>query len=79
MAPERIGRDQGKVLTVVVTATKGDLPPGTATSEGVTVKFASKTTLSLTKNAIFSWQTTPAKVTVKGPPSTPVTVTSAVW
>lgn len=32
--------DQGKQLTVVVTATKGNLPPGTAVSAAVTVPFA---------------------------------------
>ncbi|TBN58626.1 serine protease [Glaciihabitans arcticus] len=57
--------DQGKTLTVVVTATKGDLPPGSATSAGVTVKFVSTTKLSVTKNVLFSWQRTTAKITVK--------------
>lgn len=31
-------KDAGATITVVVTATKGDVPPGTATSEGVVVK-----------------------------------------
>ena len=57
--------DQGKVLTVVVTATKGDLPPGSATSEGVTIKFISTTKLTVTRNVLFSWQRTTAKITVK--------------
>ena len=56
--------DEGKVLTVVVTATKADLPPGTATSEGVTVLVSSTTKLSLSKSVIFSWQQTKATVSV---------------
>ncbi|MES2094323.1 MAG: S8 family serine peptidase [Actinomycetota bacterium] len=56
--------DQGKALTVVVTATKGKLPPGTATSAAVTVKFASVTGLSLSRTVLFSWQQTTATVTV---------------
>lgn len=56
--------DQGKQLTVVVTATKSDLPPGTATSAAVTVKYSSSTDLSLSRIIGFSWQTTTAKVTV---------------
>ncbi|MGV8885942.1 MAG: S8 family serine peptidase [Microbacteriaceae bacterium] len=57
--------DQGAVLTVVVTASKTDLPSATATSEGVTVKFTSTTSLSLTRNVMVSWQKTTAKITVK--------------
>ena len=56
--------DQGKVITVVVTATKGDLPPGSATSAGVTIKWKSTTSLSLSRQVLFSWQTTTATVTV---------------
>ncbi|MBG6108502.1 S8 family serine peptidase [Frigoribacterium sp. CG_9.8] len=56
--------DQGKALTVVVTATKNALPPGTATSAAVTVKFTSATSLSLSRSAVFSWQQTRATVTV---------------
>ncbi|MHC5797612.1 S8 family serine peptidase [Lacisediminihabitans sp. FW035] len=54
--------DQGKALTVIVTATKGKLPPGTATSAAVTVKFASATSLSLSRSVLFSWQQTTATV-----------------
>lgn len=57
--------DQGKQLTVVVTATKGDLPPGTAVSAPVTVPFASTTSLSLNRTIGFSWDKTTATVTVK--------------
>lgn len=56
--------DVGKQLTVVVTATKGDLPPGTATSEGVDVKYLTSTNLRLNRWIGFSWQTTTATVTV---------------
>ena len=56
--------DQGKAITVVVTATKGDLPPGTATSEAVTVPFASNVGLSLSRQVMFSWQSVSATVNV---------------
>jgi hypothetical protein len=56
--------DEGKTITVVVTATKGDLPPGKATSEGVVVKYKSATSVSLSRSVLFSWQTTTATVTV---------------
>lgn len=56
--------DQGKALTVVVTATKGSLPPGTATSEAVTVKFAASISLSLSRQVYFSWQKSTAIVKV---------------
>ncbi|CAN5223014.1 hypothetical protein BH09ACT2_BH09ACT2_10350 [soil metagenome] len=56
--------DQGKALTVVVTATKGALPPGTATSAAVTVKFATATSFSLSRTVLFSWQQTTATVRV---------------
>jgi subtilisin family serine protease len=71
--------DQGKVITVVVTATKGDLPPGSATSAGVTVKWKSSTSLSLSRTVLFSWQRTTATVTVdsgaEAPPTGDVTIT----
>ncbi|HWH97088.1 MAG TPA: Ig-like domain repeat protein, partial [Pseudolysinimonas sp.] len=56
--------DEGKVITVVVTATKGDLPPGSATSEGVTIKYASTTSVKLSRTVLFSWQQTTVTVTV---------------
>jgi hypothetical protein len=56
--------DQGKALTVVVTATKGMLPPGTATSAAITVKFASATSLALSRTVLSSWQQTTATVKV---------------
>ena len=56
--------DQGKQLTVVVTATAAGLPPGTAASEAVTVRYTSTTSLSLSRQVYFSWQTSIAKVAV---------------
>lgn len=56
--------DQGKALTVVVTATKGTLPPGTATSAAITVKFASATGLALSRTVLRSSQHTTATVKV---------------
>ena len=56
--------DQGKAITVVVTATKADVPPGTATSAPVVVKFASTTALSLNRQVLFSWQRVTATITV---------------
>ncbi len=56
--------DEGKVITVVVTATKGDLPPGSATSEGVTIKYKSTTSVSLSRTIQFSWQSNTATVKV---------------
>ena len=47
------------------------------TREGVTVKFASTTSLTLSRSAMFSWQTTTAKITVKsdaGPAAGSVTI-----
>jgi subtilisin family serine protease len=63
--------DQGTTLTVVVTATTADGLSGTATSEGVTVKAASTTSLSLSRTVAFSWQTTTARITVEGGEATP--------
>ena len=40
------------------------LPPGTATSEPVTVKFAATVSLSLSRQVYFSWQNSTATVTV---------------
>lgn len=65
--------DQGKELRVVVTATKGDLPPGTAVSAVVTVPYSSSTGLKLSRVVGFSWQTTTASVTVTTGASTPPT------
>ncbi len=57
-------KDQGGALTVVVTASKPDVPSGTATSEAVIVKFTSTTKLSLSQHLGFSWQSRTAKITV---------------
>ena len=56
--------DAGTTIAVVVTATKGDLPPGTAASEGVVVKDKSTTRLSLDRQILFSWQRVTATITV---------------
>jgi hypothetical protein len=70
--------DQGKVLTVVVTATAEGLPPATASSAGVTVPFASTTTLSLNRHIAFSWQQVKATVTVKSASPEPLVGTVSV-
>lgn len=57
-------RDQGTRLTVTVTAMKPDIPNASATSEAVTVKFRSKTELTLSKWLLFSWQHQSATVKV---------------
>ena len=71
--------DEGKALTVVVTATKAGLAPGTATSEPVTVLYAASVSLSLSRQIYFSWQTSTATVKVDSaadaPPSGAVTLT----
>jgi len=63
--------DQGKSVTVVVTAAKQGLPPATATSAGVTVLHASTTTVKLSRTVLFSWQHTKATVTVKAGDAVP--------
>ncbi|HWR85896.1 MAG TPA: S8 family serine peptidase [Rhodoglobus sp.] len=63
--------DQGATLTVVVTATSAEGLSGTATSEGVAVKAASKTSLTLSRTVSFSWQSTTARITVQGGEATP--------
>jgi subtilisin family serine protease len=70
--------DQGAVITVVVTATAEGLPPGTATSAGVTVLFVSTTKLSLTRHIAFSWQRVTATVRVATPSPEPVEGTVTV-
>ena len=71
--------DQGESITVVVTATAQGLPPATATSAGVTVTFASTTSVSLNRHVGFSWQKTTATVKVTSastaPPEGTVSVT----
>ena len=51
-------------MTVAVTASAADLPPGTAASEAVTVRHASTTLHWLSRQIYFSWQTSTAKVAV---------------
>ena len=71
--------DQGKAITVVVTATGDGLTPASATSAPVTALFASATKLSLSPHVGFSWQKIRATVTVTSaaaqPPAGTVTVT----
>ena len=70
--------DQGAVITVVVTATAEGLTPATATSAGVTVPFASTTTLTLNRHIAFSWQQVKATVTVKSASPAPLVGTVSV-
>ncbi|PSL36666.1 peptidase inhibitor I9 [Labedella gwakjiensis] len=65
--------DQGKSLTVVVTASAEGLPSGTATSAAVTVLFASKVSLSVSPVVGFSWSTYTATVKVTSSSDTPAT------
>lgn len=65
--------DRGVVLTIAVTATAEGLPPATATSAGVTVPFASSTSVSVNRHIAFSWQRVTATVTVRSDsPAPPV-------
>jgi subtilisin family serine protease len=71
--------DQGAVMTVVVTAAADGLASTSATSAGVTVRFASTTSLALNRHVGFSWQAVTATISVKSaapaPASGTVTVT----
>jgi len=70
--------DEGAAITVVVMASKTDLPSASATSEAVTVKFASTTKLTLDRLLLFGNQRATATVTVDSaspqPPAGTVTV-----
>ena len=70
--------DEGAAITVVVTASKTDLPSASATSEAVVVKFASTTKLTLDRLLLFGNQRATATVTVDSaspqPPAGTVTV-----
>ena len=48
--------DQGKAITVVVSATVEGRPAGTATSAPVTVQYSSSVRVSVNKEVLFSWQ-----------------------
>jgi subtilisin family serine protease len=65
--------DQGKTLTVVVTASVDGRPDGTATSAGVTVLYASKVSVSVSPTVGFSWSTYTATVRVTSPSDVPAT------
>jgi subtilisin family serine protease len=73
--------DQGKSITVVVTASKDGLPSASATSAAVVVPYLSSVKLSLSPAIAFSWQHVTATVKVVSGASTPpagtVTVTAA--
>ncbi|MBF0672002.1 MAG: S8 family serine peptidase [Salinibacterium sp.] len=56
--------DQGRAISVVVTATGEGLPSATAASEAVTIAYTTSTRLSLSKSLAFSWQTVTATVKV---------------
>ena len=56
--------DEGKAITVVVTASKKDLPSASATSEAVVINYSSSVKLSLSKHVAFSWNTVNATIRV---------------
>ena len=58
--------DQGKVLTVVVTAKPKNDPSASAESAGVTVKYNSSTKVSLSRSVMFSTQSNVVTVKVTG-------------
>jgi subtilisin family serine protease len=67
--------DQGRALTVVVTATGADLSTATATSEAFVIAYTTSTSLSLSRSIAFSWQPVIATVKVaSAAESTPGTV-----
>lgn len=68
-------KDAGKVITVVVTASKPGIPSGTATSEGVTIRVASTTSLSLSRSVYLSSQSSTARITVDSAADAPPTGT----
>lgn len=59
-----VASDQGKAITVVVTATKEGLPPVHATSAAVTIRYQATVKLSLNRTFAFSWQPVTATVVV---------------
>jgi subtilisin family serine protease len=67
--------DEGKAITVVVTASKRNLPDGTATSESVMVKYSSSVSVSVSKHIAFSWNTINATVRVATSADAPATGT----
>ncbi|WP_246837411.1 S8 family serine peptidase [Salinibacterium sp. UTAS2018] len=56
--------DEGKAITVVVTASKKDLPSASATSEAVMINYSSSVKLSVSKHVAFSWNTVSATIRV---------------
>ncbi|RWZ64754.1 serine protease [Labedella populi] len=70
--------DQGKTITVVVTATAEGLAPGAATSAGVVVAFVSKVSLSVSPTVGFSWSTRTATVRVTSDSDAPGTGTVVI-
>jgi subtilisin family serine protease len=70
--------DQGKTLTVVVTATAEGLAPATAVSAGVVIAFVSKVSLSVSPTVGFSWSTRTATVKVTSASDAPATGTVVI-
>jgi subtilisin family serine protease len=70
--------DQGKTLTVVVTATAEGLAPATASSAGVVVPFVSKVSLSVSPTVGFSWSNRTATIKVTSASDVPATGTVVV-
>ena len=56
--------DQGKALTVVVAAAKAGLPPGSAISTAILVKYVSTTGLSLSRSVLYWGQQATATIRV---------------
>lgn len=56
--------DEGKAITVVVTASKKDLPSASATSEAVMINYSSSVSLSVSRHIAFSWNTVSASIRV---------------
>ncbi|MBI5161296.1 MAG: S8 family serine peptidase [Micrococcales bacterium] len=70
--------DQGKAVTVRVTASTAGLPDGTATSAPVTVKYVAKVTQRLSTPVAFSSQRVQVDIAVTTGTTTPPTGTVAV-
>ena len=75
---EVVAGDAGAVITVEVSAGVGDGPRASAVSAGLTIVFASTTTVSLDRNAARPGQTVLATVTVVSAATSPPTGTVTV-
>lgn len=56
--------DEGKAITVVVTASKKNLPSASAVSESVMINYSSSVSLSVSRHVAFSWNTISATIRV---------------